>query len=155
MLHETIPIQMDLDSTVDDRAFWLQIISKGISPAIINHDYKRSERMSCETGVYRFSCDHQAAVKLLQIADNEPSLIFALLCTNLNIVLYKYTGNTQIVVGVPSLKECEQVNIMPVMSNINPNLSVADFIQIVQSELVQTYLHQNFAFDQVLQEING
>lgn len=154
MLQETSPIQMEVDTTVDDRAFWLQIISKGISPANIIHDYKRSERMSCETGVYQFGCDQLAVHKLLKIADNEPSLIFALLCANLSILLYKYTGNGQIVFGIPSLKECDQINIMPVLSNVKADMPVADFIQTVQSELVETYRHQNYPFDQVLQEIN-
>jgi amino acid adenylation domain-containing protein len=153
MLQETSPIQVAVDSTIDDRAFWLQIISKGISPANINHDYKRSERISCETGIYQFCCDQQTVNKLLKIADNEPSLIFALLCANLSILLYKYTGNAQIVIGVPSLKECNHVNIMPVLSNVKADMLVADFIQTVQSELVETYRHQNFPFDQVLQEI--
>jgi amino acid adenylation domain-containing protein len=145
---------MDVDSTVDDKAFWLHIISKGILPTTIIHDFKRSKKMSCDTGVYRFSCDQQAVGKLLQIADNEPSLIFALLCANLNILLYKYTGNTQIVVGVPSLKECEQVNIMPVVSSVTADLSVAECIQAIQTELIETYRHQNCPFDRVLQEIN-
>jgi len=154
MLQETSPIQMDVDTTEDDRAFWLQIISKGISPANIIHDYKRSEKMSCETGIYQFCCDEHAVNKILEIADNEPSLIFALLCANLSILLYKYTGNGQIVFGIPSLKECDQVNIMPVLSNVKADMSVADFIQTVQSELIEIYRHQNYPFDQVLQEIN-
>src|SRR4051812_43180175 len=146
MLQETSPIQMDIDTTVDDRAFWLQIISKGISPANIIHDYKRSEKMSCETGIYQFCCDEHAVNKILEIADNEPSLIFALLCANLSILLYKYTGNGQIVFGIPSLKECDQVNIMPVLSNVKADMSVADFIQTVQSELIEIYRHQNYPF---------
>ncbi|OQP65529.1 hypothetical protein A3860_17850 [Niastella vici] len=154
MLQETSPIQMAVDTTVDDRAFWLQIISKGISPANIIHDYKRSEKTSCETGIYQFGCDQQTVNKILEIADNEPSLIFTLLCANLSILLYKYTGNAQIVFGIPSLKECDQINIMPVLSNVKADMPIADFIQTVQSELVEIYQHQNYPFDQVLQEIN-
>jgi amino acid adenylation domain-containing protein len=154
MIQEISPLQMDVDTTVDDRAFWLQIISKGISPANIIHDYKKSEKMSCETGIYQFGCDQDAVDKLLEIADNEPSLIFALLCANLSILLYKYTGNAQIVIGIPSMKECDQINIMPVLSNVKADMPVSDFIQTVQSELVETYRHQNFPFDQILQEIN-
>jgi amino acid adenylation domain-containing protein len=154
MIPEISSTQRKADCNIDDKSYWMQIISSGISPAKINYDFKRLDILNCAEGCHEFSIEQETTHKILAITDGEPTLIFALLCANLNILLYKYSGNGQIIFGIPSLNETEHINIMPILTEIEEDTIISNFIQLAQSGLIETYKHQNLLFDDVLKEAN-
>lgn len=155
MLKDVNPLEVEINTSVDDRAFWLKMISAGNAPSKFNQDYQGLEACSSVVQSTEFKCNQLAVNRLLEIADNEPSLVFTLLCANLSILLYKYTGDHQITFGVPSLSDSERVNIMPITTQISPDKRVSDIIQTMQASLIETYKHQHLLFSELLKEVDS
>ena len=78
------------------------------------------------------------------------------------VLLYKYTGHQDIVIGLPTAGQAATemydlighcVNLLPLRSQPNPDLSFAEYLKQRKSKTLRDYEHQQFTFGTFLKEL--
>ncbi|MFT4095054.1 MAG: amino acid adenylation domain-containing protein [Niabella sp.] len=78
------------------------------------------------------------------------------------ILLYKYTGNRDIIIGLPTAGQAATemynlighcVNFLPLRSNPDPNLSFAEYLKKRKSRTLENYEYQQFTFGTLVKEL--
>ncbi len=89
--------------------------------------------------------------------------MFGLLVSTVNALLYHYTGQTDIITGVPSSgrqhKDLENqlgcyINTLAVRVAISPSSSFSRLLQEVHHQLMEAYEHQFYPFDMLVHDLN-
>ncbi|MGL5880441.1 MAG: non-ribosomal peptide synthetase, partial [Xenococcaceae cyanobacterium] len=85
--------------------------------------------------------------------------IYLLLLSTFEILLEKYTGNNDLIVGIPSYKPRDEneilikrasARILPLRFNISDRFSFKDIILQIKNTVISAYVHQNYSFDELL-----
>ncbi|MCH5597897.1 non-ribosomal peptide synthetase [Niabella ginsengisoli] len=85
-----------------------------------------------------------------------------ILMTAFEVLLYKYTGHEDIVIGLPTSGQAATeaydlvgncVNLLPLRSNPDPNISFSDYLRLRKSKTLRDYENQQFTFGTFLKEL--
>ena len=89
--------------------------------------------------------------RLMAVANNSDSRLHILLVTGLSLLLYKYTGRRDILIGTPIDKqevEGEFINtILTLRSTIDDEMTVKEFLMQVRQTIVEAGEHQNYPLE--------
>lgn len=68
-----------------------------------------------------------------------------------NILLHKYTGNNDLIVGIPTYRSPANLPcVLPLRLNISNKSTVKDFLWQVKKNVINAYTHQDYSFDELL-----
>ncbi|WP_231427173.1 amino acid adenylation domain-containing protein [Pedobacter sp. Leaf250] len=79
------------------------------------------------------------------------------------VLIFKKTRQNELVIGLPSAEQAVTafynlvghcVNILPIRSTIDANLSLTDYLNAKRSHLMDVYDHQQYSFGQLLNKLN-
>jgi len=110
-----------------------------------------------------FTLSDDTTNRLSQLGRKNESTLFMTLLTLVNILFYKYTGQTDIVIGTDTAgrdeKELEKqigyfLRTLPVRTRFDRQGTVQDLLRTVKDNLVNAYKHQDYSFDSLLKEID-
>src|SRR5690606_32769215 len=88
--------------------------------------------------------------------------MYMFLLSAVNILLYKYSGQNDLVIGAPISgrvhKDLEHqvglyVNMLAIRTQMDPQQSFLDLLIRVKENLLNAYDHQLYPFDQLVQEL--
>jgi amino acid adenylation domain-containing protein len=100
--------------------------------------------------------------ELENLSHQQGSTLFMTLLTVFKILLYRYTNQTDILVGSPianrSKAEIEQliglfVNVLVMRTDLSGDLSFLDLLERVKSTALEAYVHQNLPFEKLTEEL--
>jgi non-ribosomal peptide synthetase component F len=90
------------------------------------------------------------------------SSLFMTLTAAIKVLLYKYTGNEDIIIGTPvagrNHPDLENqigfyVNTLALRDQINPEKTFAELLENIKSTATDSYSHQMYPFDKLVEEI--
>ena len=140
-------------------SFWRDTLSAHIQPLEIPTDKARPPVMTTNGSSLTTYMNRNILNKLLKLGK---STAFSSLFAAYFILLYRYSGQKDIIVGVPlSLRDVEgvadiigyTVNTVPVLINLTSDLSFKNILQRVQSAMIQCYKHQNLPFSLLVENL--
>ncbi len=97
------------------------------------------------------------------IARSEEASMYMFLLTAVNILLYSYSGQRDLVIGAPITgrvhKDLEHqvglyVNLLAIRTQMEPQQTFRELLAQVKSNLLKAYEHQLYPFDRLVQELN-
>jgi amino acid adenylation domain-containing protein len=100
--------------------------------------------------------------QLRTFSDEQSSTLFMTLLAGLNALLYRYTGQTDLVIGSPVAGRTHQdvehligvfINTVALRTSVSPDESFADLLQKVRKNTPADLSHQQYPFDQLLTEL--
>jgi len=95
--------------------------------------------------------------RLLEIINNSDSRLHIALVTGLTLLLYKYTGNLDIIIGTPIDRqdiEGEFINtILPLRSRIDEQMSLKEFLKQVKQTVIEASENQNYPIETIPHEL--
>jgi amino acid adenylation domain-containing protein len=124
-------------------------------------DFTRSPSQTTEGEICRFEFDEVLTRRLLTFV-NSSALLFDVLLTLFNILLYRYTGQNDIVLGSPlwngNLTETEEfigffTNTLVYRTRIDDTDSFASLLAKVKAESLAAYEHREMPFEYLLKAI--
>lgn len=101
----------------------------------------------------------QLSTAIKQLSAQNGSTVFITLLAAYNTLLYRYTGQKEIIVGAPIANrrhaETEEiigffVNNLVLKNSIDPQLEFADFLRAVRTNVLEAYQHQDIPFEQLV-----
>lgn len=147
---------------IQQSSFWFEQFADGVPVLKIPTDFTRPSLMGSEGGKLHFSLDASLSVKLREFAKNENTSLFSLFFSVYSILLGKYSGQDDIVIGIPvagrnhfQLQKLLGmfVNNLPVRTQINTSDTFRNVCHGMEKCLLQAFNNQEFPFGELVDAI--
>ncbi|WP_233164338.1 non-ribosomal peptide synthetase [Snuella sedimenti] len=136
---------------------------EGALPLELSTDYVRPSVQSTEGKMYSFTLDKQLTESVYGISQAHGATLFMTLLSIYKVLLYRYTGQTDISVGTP-IANREQaeisgligffVNTIVLRDEIEVGASFSTLLSQVKETCLSGYMHQDVPFEQIVDDLN-
>lgn len=138
--------------------YWKNKKHKNIHPANPGLDFQRPDEYTDEIAELKFDFDPALTRRIVSLANGEPFLIYSILMSALNICLYKYRGDSSVLVGSPLLKKEDIAagynGAVMVINEIRPADSFKEVLIACKKNLLESYKKSDYAYDNLLKQLD-
>lgn len=147
----------------EKEAYWLQVFSGEIPVLNMPTDYPRPAILSFEGDEFNFSIGKEITEKLRELSLKNNATLFMVLLAAYNVLLAKYTGQEDIIVGSPiagrPYADLENivgmfVNTLAFRNNPASDKTVSQFVAEVKHHALRGFEHQEYQFEMLLDQLN-
>jgi amino acid adenylation domain-containing protein len=142
--------------------YWLQKFSK-LPPVVdLPADYLRPLIRTFNSASVNYALTASLIDRLKQLGIKNGCSLTTTLLVAFEIFLYKLTGQTELVVGIPTSGQTTTgkynlvghcVNFLPLHSEVNPDSQFSQHLKARNSAILDDYDHQEFTFGSLLQKL--
>ncbi|MFZ6009818.1 MAG: amino acid adenylation domain-containing protein, partial [Bacteroidota bacterium] len=145
-----------------ERNYWLTIFSDGVPRLEIPTDFQRPAVQNYRGSSVEFLISDEVKRKLLNVGEKFNTSLFTILLTALKQLLFKYTGQEDIVVGVPVAGRDHFdiqdqlglfLNVLPVRTFFRKTDSFAEILRAVDNAMMDALDNQHYPFDLLVQDL--
>ncbi|TGE21481.1 amino acid adenylation domain-containing protein [Hymenobacter aquaticus] len=145
------------------RKFWMERLEESLDPLQLPTDFVRPENKGYKGALAKFSFNAALYQRMNSFCKESHVTLFSLLHATLNLLLYKYSGQKQLIVGTPvsgrSHYDLENqvglyVNTLALKTSITPEQSFAAYLKETAQSTLQAFEHQDYPFDKLVEELN-
>ncbi|MEO1592476.1 MAG: amino acid adenylation domain-containing protein, partial [Cyanobacteria bacterium J06632_22] len=143
--------------------YWQQQLADAPPLLEFPTDYPRPALSEMPAGTYELRLSKQQTQALRQFSQQHSVTLFMTLLTAFKVLLYRYSGIPDIVVGTPIANRQQAalddliglfVNTLAIRSNLTGNPRLADMLAQVRSTALAAYEHQDLPFEQLLEALD-
>ncbi|MCR8842475.1 amino acid adenylation domain-containing protein [Paenibacillus sp. SC116] len=143
--------------------YWLGQFHSDIPKLDLQTDYARPSVQSFEGDSILFSLDKQLTEKIKKMAAQEGATLFMTLLAAYNVLLSRYTGQDDIVVGSPIAGRRHAdldsivgmfVNTLALRNQPDREKTFRTFLQEVKQNSIHAYEHQDYPFEKLVEELD-
>ena len=142
--------------------YWKNEFKDGIPVLDLYTDYDRPELMSYEGGKIHFAFEDDINKGIIALTKKHGITPYMFIMAALNIMLWKYTNQKDIVIGTVISGRSHAklasivgmfVNTLAIKSELDENTPLEEFLQYTKDKLVQSYDNQDCQFDLLVEEL--
>ena len=149
-------------SFVDDLAFWEEALAG--APALLDlpADRGRPPITSYQGGRLRKRLSPVLTDALRTVSRQEKTSLFTIFAAALDVLLYRYTGSEDILLGIP-LADRDQQELRSVIgfllhthvlrTKLSADMTFRDLLRCVQKAVLDLYIHRSAPFDQIVRKL--
>ena len=143
-------------------AYWKKQLAGELPVLELPTDQQRGVRQTFPGGTYRFSLSAELIEALEQLSREEDITLFMALLTGFYILLHRYSGQDDILVGTPvahrNLPELEQmigvfINTLVLRISLSGTPGFRELLKRVRDVSIEAYAHQDLPFEQLVEEL--
>ncbi len=151
------------DSIKVEEEYWLKQFEGEIPVLNLTTDYQRPAVQSFEGDSIQFEVDNELTNKLRQISKETGSTIYMVLLSALNVLLSKYSGQEDIIVGSPIAgrphSDLENiigmfVNTLAMRNYPAGEKTFKEFLREVKEKALGAYANQDYQFETLVEKLN-
>jgi polyketide synthase PksJ len=151
------------DRIKEQEAYWLNLFADGVPQLNFPTDYPRPPVPGFVGGQYYFELEAESAGAFKKIAAAAGVTLYVNLLTALYVLLFKYTGQEDVVVGTAtdgrSRPEFRQVvgmfiNILPLRNCAREQMTYLEFLKGVRAAVLAAFENQDMPFDRLVDKLN-
>ena len=147
--------------SAEDEAYWLSVYSDEPPVLELNTDFKREQKRSYNGNALYASLDSQLHQKILAASRKLGVTPFAFYISGFYILLSKFSGNEDIVVGIPMSGREGQfldalgmfVNTIALRNQPVGTKAVKDFLSEIREKSVAAMAHQMFSYNSLVKKL--
>ena len=154
--------QLSANSSADSLAFWEETL-KG-APALLElpADRPRPPIMSYRGSRLRFKLSRALTEALRSTSRQEKTSLFTIFAASLDTLLYRYTGTSDILLGIPLADRDRQelqsligflLHTHVLRNRVSGEMSFRDLLSQVQKAALDLYMHRSVQFDQIVRQL--
>ncbi|MGE5398815.1 MAG: amino acid adenylation domain-containing protein [Ignavibacteriales bacterium] len=157
-LNETL-IKQGNDS---GRAYWLEKLNGEVTPLDLPTDFHRPAVKTYQGSSIYYSFPKEFKKELDAFNINKRCSLFMSLTAALKVLLYKYTGKEDIIIGTPvagrNHPDLEDqigyyVNTLALRDQITSDKTFAELLEDIKKTATDSYSHQMYPFDKLVEEL--
>lgn len=158
--------EKDLIEEVEDTKkleFWNDYLKDAPSLLELSTDYPRPKTPSYKGDNNKFGIPKELVERVRVFVQSKGYTLNAFYMSVFNILLYRYTGQKDVVIGTPISNRKEYftqnligffVNTIPVRTQIRPYSNFANVLKGTVKSFLQSYENSNVPFERIVQEMN-
>ena len=145
---------------VNEKNFWLNKLSGELEKSSFYYDYKKPGTTGTEPRLdtLGFGFPGELSAKLIQLSNKSDLRLHMILASGLVLLINKYTGNQDIIIGVPVHKqdiEVKFVNTVLVLRNlIDEMMSFKELLLLVRQTISEATDHVNYPIEILAEQLN-
>ncbi|MEH1820701.1 MAG: amino acid adenylation domain-containing protein [Nostoc sp.] len=147
-------LHLHSNDLLSQKIYWINKLSGDLPETNLMLDYVRPLVSSAKNKSFRFDLPNNLSQVILKLTKGSYFSTYWILVSALNILLQKYTRNNDVVVGIPVYEEistdCVNSKIIPLRTQVIPQLSFEDFLFQVKDAILGAYNNQNYNFDELI-----
>jgi len=125
-------------------------------------DYPRPAVQPTRGGMYSFRFDKQLSVQLQALSQQQGTTLFMTLLAAFKVLLYRYSGQEDICVGIPVAGRTQQetegligffINTLALRSDLSNDPSFITLLQQVKQTTLGAYEHQEIPFEKIVDAV--
>ena len=143
-------------------SYWKQQLN-GVQPVLeLPVDHPRSPVQTFQRATYRFMLSNNLSEALRTISQQQEGALFVALLAAFQTLLFRYTGQEDLVVGLPvaSRNQVEVegvsnafVNMLPLRCDLSGNLHFRELLHQVHKVVSEAYAHRDLPFEDLIREL--
>lgn len=155
--------QLKAPSSNVDFLYWKEKLS-GELPILELPGYQSRPALQTFNGkTLTFSFDKKFSNDLNSFSQSSEVSLFMTLCSLMNVVFYKYTGQTDIIVGTSVAGRASELlenqigfylNMLALRNELSEDETFSDFLGTVKRNTIDAFEHQDYPFDQLVDELD-
>ncbi|MFZ5987148.1 MAG: amino acid adenylation domain-containing protein, partial [Bacillota bacterium] len=143
--------------------YWLERFSGEIPVLNLPTDYLRPSSRSFEGTTFYFSIDKNMSKRLKALAEQNGVTLYMVMLAAYNVLLYRYTGQEDIVVGTPVANRTHDdlqnvlgmfVNTLAMRNFPDGKKTFIQFMHEVRENALKAYQNQDYQFEQLVEKLN-
>ncbi|MBA4536565.1 amino acid adenylation domain-containing protein [Bacillus aquiflavi] len=148
---------MNKSIKTDEKSFWKKQLTGVLTK--VKFPYDRLE-VHQEDKVKKLTknLSKQACDGLRQLSGHSDYKLHVLLITSLNILLYKYSGHEEIIIGSPIYKQKNKkvlINtILPLRNTVKGEMTFQQLLLQIHDTILSANKHQNYSIENMINELN-
>jgi amino acid adenylation domain-containing protein/non-ribosomal peptide synthase protein (TIGR01720 family) len=155
--------QLNGDSFKAHKEYWLDKLSVELLLLDLPSTKQRPKVMTYNGQGLAIYLDKATTAKLKGYVQGNGGSLFMALLASWNVLMYRYTSQTDIIIGTPVAgrdhADLEDqigfyVNTLALRNEINPEASFDNFYQSLKENTLESYSHQMYPFDRLVEGLN-
>ncbi len=147
-------IHLDSNDFFSQKNYWINKLSRELPETNLMLDYVRPLFSSGKNKSLSFDLSNNLSQAIIKLGKGSYFSIYLILISAFNILLQKYIRNNDIIVGIPVYEkigtDCINTKVIPLFTQVKPQLSFKDFLLQVKDATIAAYSHQNYNFDELI-----
>ena len=139
-----------MDYFEQEQKYWLQKLAGDLVVTSLPLDRQRAARPVTNKERFIFTLDAETEARLRKLTGNNESLLFVTFITALNVCLFKYTGNEDIITGTTTYYSTSLNRLLALRTRVTPDLTLRQLFLDVKETLAEAYAHQKFSFERLI-----
>ncbi|MGR7943672.1 amino acid adenylation domain-containing protein [Paenibacillus sp. M.A.Huq-81] len=144
-----------------EERYWLEQFAGEIPVLQLPADYPRPAMQSFIGEHVRFTVDRETMSKLRRVAESSNSTLYMVLLSAYNVLLWKYSGQEDIVVGTPVAGRMHAdlepligmfVNTLAIRNYPQGNQTFLGLLEQVKENVLQAFDHQGYPFGELVEK---
>ncbi|MFZ5989908.1 MAG: amino acid adenylation domain-containing protein, partial [Bacillota bacterium] len=148
---------LSLKEFEEAKVYWLQKLSGQINEVNLIRDFPT--KSGFKKNACRFAIDRSLYEKLLSITKGQDLAIYVILLSALKVMIYKYSGQEDVVVGSPVYvsedSDIKYNHYILLRDFIYGEMSFKDIVADVRQTVIDGYKYQYYPFDRILSSVYG
>ncbi len=153
---------VDSGELMESREFWMQQLGGDLPVLELPLDHPRRHVRSADGARLRVAIPRDVSQSLKNISDKQGATLFMTLLSAIKILLYKYTGQDDIIVGTPVAGRIRPelegqlgffVNTLPLRNSIKPDQTFLELLSSIRANTLMAFEHQGYPFDQMVEDL--
>ena len=141
--------------------FWHKQLAGELPVVTIPTDFSRPKHSTNEGCYLEFTIPQPLIKKLIQLYQVQNVSLFSVIIALINVLLYRYTGETDIIIGTPVAGRNHAdldnqigcyLNTVVLRNTVEPEQSFISFLQTVGKNTIKAISNQYYPFDQLVTE---
>ncbi|MDF1999858.1 non-ribosomal peptide synthetase [Peribacillus frigoritolerans] len=142
---------------------WKDYLKDAPSALAVSPDYSRPKTPSYRGENFKFKIPEELVAKVRSFSQYNGLTLNSLFMTVFNVLLYRYTGQKDIVIGTPVSNRKEYftqdligffVNIIPVRTLVKPYSNIKEMLKATLQSFLKGYENSEIPFERIVQEVN-
>ncbi len=144
------------------KSYWIRQFEGEIPLLNLPLDFPRSLNQATEAGVFTLCLDEKLTAEVKKLSAGQGISTFMILLGVYNIILHKYSGQEDIIIGVSSMGRDNEalsgligmfINNLPVRSFPHADSSISTFLQEVKEHAIMASANQDYPFDELIEDL--
>ena len=143
---------------IKERDYWLGQLAGELEKTCFPYDFKGAENRPPLQETLAFKCSPELAAGLLKLSSQSDVRLHMILLTGMVCLLYRYTGDHDILVGTPVLKqavEAEFINtVLTLRNQVSAGMSFKELLIRLRRTMTEATENQNYPLETLLYKLN-
>ncbi|ERI05703.1 AMP-binding enzyme [Aneurinibacillus aneurinilyticus ATCC 12856] len=141
--------------------YWKEKLDGNLPVLELPTDYKRGGSKNNQS-VFCFQLSKDLSDQIKEFSKQEENTIFVTMLTVFKIMLYRYTGKKDILVGTPSSQRYQEelegligpfINMLVLRTELSEKLTFRELLHRVRTIVTEAFSHQDVRFETLVQEL--
>ncbi|MEP6948356.1 MAG: amino acid adenylation domain-containing protein [Ginsengibacter sp.] len=150
------------DSLQSSKEYWKKQLGGELPGLELPTDFARGAKRTFAGGTHRFTIPEDLTKKLEELSRQEDATLFMTLLAAFYLLLHRYTGEDDILVGVPianrNLPELENligvfINTLVIRVKLSADASFRELLRQVRTTSLDAYANQDFPYEKLVEEL--